>query len=90
MITIKALILARKIHRLFVLLTSVIVLIMATTGIILKYPIVFSNLSFVDIGLIRFLHNSLSPYFAFILLVMVVTGLILYIGPKIISRNRPA
>lgn len=82
---IKLLIWSRKIHRLFVFVTSALIFVMATTGLLLKYTS-FASIIFLNLGLIRFLHNNLSPYLTIALMVMVMTGLIMYIGPKLISR----
>lgn len=87
---IKTLILSRKIHRIFVLFTSVLVVIMTITGLILENSAKFYNSSFVDLEVARYLHNKLSPFLAFVLFVMTITGLVLYFGPKLISRNKPA
>jgi uncharacterized membrane protein len=85
---IKLLLLAKKVHRLFVMFTSVIIIVMASTGLILKEPEWFNNFSFIDFGLIRYLHNKMSPYLTIVLLVMMLTGLILYFVPKILTRKR--
>lgn len=79
-------ILSRKIHRIMVLIISVIGLLIAGTGILLKYTFISEKLSFIDLGLIRFLHNNLSPYFAIVFLGMLITGLFMYLYPML--RNK--
>ena len=79
-------ILSRKIHRILVLMISVIGLLMAVTGIFLKYTFISEKLTFIDLGLIRFLHNNLSPYFVIVFLGMLITGLMMYIFPFIIKK----
>lgn len=76
-------ILSRKIHRILVLIISVIGILMAITGILLKYTFIATKLTFIDLGLIRFIHNNLSPFFAVVFLGMLITGLIMYIFPLI-------
>ncbi|MEW6611011.1 MAG: hypothetical protein AB1352_05345 [Patescibacteria group bacterium] len=72
----------KKIHRLLVLVISLFILIMAGTGVLLKYSIfVANNLRFIDLGMIRYLHNQLSPWFALILFSMALTGLYMYFYP---------
>ena len=74
-------VLSRKIHRILVLIISVIGLLMAGTGIMLKYTFISERLTFIDLGLIRFLHNNLSPYFAIVFFAMFITGLFMYLFP---------
>ncbi|VVA43985.1 conserved hypothetical protein [Candidatus Roizmanbacteria bacterium] len=78
--------LSRKIHRLLVLIIAVIGVLMAGTGTLLKYTFISEKLTFIDLGLIRFLHNNLSPYFAIVFLGMLITGLFMYIFP--FTRNK--
>ena len=74
-------ILSRKIHRLLVLIILVIGLLMAGTGMALKYTFLSSSLPFVDLGFVRYLHNVLSPFFAIVFLGMLITGIYMYIFP---------
>ncbi|VVA44469.1 conserved hypothetical protein [Candidatus Roizmanbacteria bacterium] len=71
--------LAKKIHRLLVLIIAVIGVLMAVTGTLLKYTLISKKLTFIDLGLMRSLHNNLSPYFAVVFLGMLITGLIMYL-----------
>ncbi|OGG08861.1 hypothetical protein A2154_02200 [Candidatus Gottesmanbacteria bacterium RBG_16_43_7] len=70
-------ILARKTHRLLVLLIIIFGLPMTITGTTMKYP----YLSPIDESLARSLHNLLSPFFALIFLSMMLTGGYMYIYP---------
>ncbi|MEK7611565.1 MAG: hypothetical protein AAB486_04315 [Patescibacteria group bacterium] len=78
--------LARKIHRYLVIIMIVLSLIMAGTGILLKYSFISAKLTFIDLGLVRFLHNNLSPFFSFILFLMAVTGSFLFLFPYLPKR----
>lgn len=77
---------AKVIHRLFLYLTSFLILFMSITGIVLKYSF-FSNLPFLDVGLMRFLHNDFSIYFVFSLFVMMLTGGYMYLFPLLRRRS---
>ena len=78
--------LAKKIHRLLVLIIAVIGVLMAGTGILLKYTFISKKLIFIDLGLIRSLHNNLSPYFAVVFLGMLITGLVMYLFPMLKNK----
>lgn len=82
MISEKLYLFAKKIHRFLVLLISTIGILMAGTGILLKY-----KPDFINLGSVRLVHNSLSPYFALVFLGMMITGLIMYIFPLIQKRQ---
>jgi hypothetical protein len=52
---------------------------MATTGAIMKYSAVFSKyMSFIDLGMVRYIHNNLSPFFTAALGLMALSGLYMY------------
>lgn len=74
-------VLSRKIHRILVLIISVVGIIMGLTGILLKYTFVATKFTFIDLGLIRFIHNNLSPIFSIVFMGMLITGLFMYIYP---------
>lgn len=81
---------ARKIHRISVLTVTALILIMGVTGALLKYTFISENISLVDLGMVRYIHNNLSPFLSAVLMVMVVTGLIMYFSPfllKIFSKK---
>lgn len=80
--------LSRKIHRLLVLLITVLGLAMAGSGLLLKYPsFVSQSLSFIDLGLLRYLHNRLSPWFGILLTLMALTGVVMYFYPVYMKRK---
>lgn len=83
---IKLYLLSKKIHRILVLIISVIGILMAITGIILKYTFIATKFTFVDLGSVRFVHNNLSPVFSIVFLGMLATGLIMYLFP--VLRNK--
>ena len=76
-------ILSRTIHRLLVLVISFTTLIMGVTGVVMKFPKIANIFPFIDLGMVRFLHNSLSPIYGILLVVMMITGLLLYFLPHI-------
>jgi len=76
---------AKKVHRILVLIITVISLLMALTGSILKYPILSFNLF--DLNLIRYLHNQLSPFFGIVLTFMIITGIWMYFYPELQKRK---
>ena len=72
---------AKKFHRLLVLPISLLTIIMALTGMFLKEP--FNNFDFIDYGLTRYVHNQISTIFTLILILMSLTGIILYFVPAL-------
>ena len=67
-------ILSRKIHRFMVIIIVVISLTMMITGLNMKY-----GWFWLDPLFARDLHNLLSPYFAIVLLINVITGFYMYL-----------
>lgn len=85
----KLYVLARKLHRLFVLAIVALGLAMTITGIFLRYP-AFAEKIFpsLNLTLVRFLHNKLSVFFTITLALMSLTGLVMYLYPIILKRKR--
>lgn len=79
---------ARKLHRMLILIMLTLGLFMAMTGMALKYTWAASLLGFLDITLIRFLHNSMSTYFGIALFCMILTGTWMYFYPAVKKRQR--
>ncbi len=86
MISTNLYLLAKKIHRFLVIIISVIGLLMAGTGTLLKYTFISKKLTFIDLGLIRSFHNNLSPYFVVVFLGMLITGLAMYLFPMLKNK----
>lgn len=59
-----------------------LIIFMSLTGIVLKYSF-FKKFPSIDMGLIRYLHGELSIYFVAALVVMMLTGLYMYLFPLI-------
>lgn len=78
--------LAKKIHRLLILFITVLGLIMVSTGLMMRYPVLFDWFSF-DPVTIRRIHNTLSTYFAIVLILMMITGLCMYF--ILLSKRSP-
>ncbi len=57
------------------------------TGLILKYAFIVTKFQFLDLGLMRYLHNIFSVFFSIALSLMIVTGLLLYFLPLLIRRK---
>ncbi|MBI5733874.1 MAG: hypothetical protein HY973_02935 [Candidatus Kerfeldbacteria bacterium] len=72
---------AKKTHRLLVVVIVFVTLIMAGTGTVLKYPELAKYLFKLDLNWVRYLHNELSPIFTTILILMMLSGLIMYWYP---------
>jgi len=82
----------KKIHRFLVLIIIPLGLFMAGTGTLLKFPAFGAKyLSFLDLGQIRYLHNQISVYFTAVLLLMMISGVWMYIYIWLQGRrkNRP-
>jgi hypothetical protein len=83
---------ARKIHRILVLFISVLGVAMAITGLTLhEAEEGGSFLPYLKADFAGEVHNSLSTYFAFVLGLMIITGLMLYLYPWLqkIFRKTP-
>lgn len=78
---IKYLLIARRIHRILVLILTSFSLAMVFTGLLLKYPFFASMFNFLDLGMIRYIHNQLSPWLTITLLLMALTGILMYFSP---------
>jgi hypothetical protein len=72
---------ARKVHRYFVIIILLLGLLMAATGISMKYSVG-------DTGLARYLHNNISVIFTIVLLIMMCTGAYLYAYPAYMRRKQ--
>jgi len=79
-------ILSRNVHRILFLIISVVGLLMVLTGMLLKYTFIATKFTFIDLGLVRYIHNNLSPAFSIIFSLMAITGIIMYIFP--LTRNK--
>ncbi len=76
----KLFLIARKIHRLLVLIITALMLVMAGTGVVMRYPAFFlEKFPKLNAGQLRFVHNKISTYFSVILALMVITGLYMYL-----------
>jgi hypothetical protein len=78
-------IIARKIHRFFVLIIVILGFPMSITGAVMKYPQLFP---FMDYSLARQTHNTISGLFSPVLAIMSVTGLFMYLYPFLIKTFR--
>lgn len=79
--------LSKKIHRLLVLLMVVSTLVMAVTGVFLKYGSLRDTFG-VDGLWVRTLHNIASPFCASILVLMTVSGVVMYFYPMWVQRKQ--
>jgi len=71
---------SKTIHRLLVLVVTVLGLTMMLSGVVLKYP----DLPFISLlsyPFMRELHSTTSTFFSIGLFGMIVTGIILFIFP---------
>ncbi len=73
--------LCRKLHRLCVSLIVTFGVVMLVTGTMMKFGLD-------AVGSARLLHNLLSPAFSIIFVVMMLTGLVLYIQPWVVKHMR--
>jgi ABC-type transport system involved in cytochrome c biogenesis permease subunit len=62
-------------------------LLMAFTGTVLKYPRI-TNFIPLDLVFIRNLHNIASPFFGVVLVLMMVSGVVMYFYPIIARRKK--
>ncbi len=80
--------LAKKIHRLSLLAMVLLTMLMGGTGLFLKYPS-WAKVLPINLGLVRYVHREISVWFVIVLLLMMITGLIMYLAPEIIKSRRP-
>ena len=79
---------AKQIHRLLIILITGLGAVMAGTGLMLKYPSrAVRFLPGLDLGLVRFIHSTLSTAFAIVLALMMLTGLVMYLVPWMQKRR---
>ena len=79
---------SKKIHRLLVLVMTFLIVLMAGTGLVMKYSeFVSNNLSVINLSLARYIHNNLSVAFTIGSIAMAITGLFMYFIPYIQSKK---
>jgi len=76
---------SRRVHRVVMLFVIVLGLIQMATGTAMKYPQLFP---FVDQSAVRLLHFDVATYFSIAFVIQIVTGIIMYIAPKLIKALR--
>lgn len=76
---------AKTIHRSLVILIVIATFIMAGSGMILKNPKLGQALN-MDLSLVRYLHNNFSVVFTILLLLMILSGVVMYIFPLLKKR----
>jgi hypothetical protein len=79
--------LAKQFHRFVLFITVFLGIIMMGTGIVLKYSFIATRFQLLDLGLMRYLHNTFSLFFSIALSFMILTGLLLYFLPVLIRRK---
>lgn len=81
--------LSKRLHRYLVLIILGLTLVMAGTGVFLRYPSWSVWLpTWFDMGQVRYLHNQVSTYFAIALGVMVLTGAFMYFNTLWVQRKQ--
>lgn len=83
--TTKLFIFSRKLHRFFVLIIFAMILIMAGTGLMLKY---YWQPFGLDLRMIRSLHNQMSGIFTIVLSLMALSGIYMYFFPYIQAAQK--
>jgi thiosulfate reductase cytochrome b subunit len=76
---------SRRVHRVVMLFVIVLGLIQMATGTVMKYPQLFP---FVDQTSVRVLHFDVATYFSIAFVIQIVTGVIMYMSPKLIKALR--
>lgn len=71
---------SKSIHRYLVVVISILTLPMAGTGVVLKFPESANTLR-LDIGLARYIHSNLSALFTIALVLMMLSGIVMYLFP---------
>lgn len=79
---------SKKVHRLAMWVIIVLGTGMAGGGLLLHREVEGEWLpAVIDTGLIRFWHNKLATPFALVLAIMMVTGIFMWMVPKILARR---
>lgn len=79
---------SKKIHRLAMWVMTVLGTGMAIGGLVLHRELEGEWLpTFIDTTLIRYWHNKMASPFALFLALMIVTGLVMWAVPKILSNR---
>lgn len=86
---IKLYLLSKQLHRLSMYITSALILVMAGTGLVLKYPVINTWFPFIDPLRLRVIHNAVSPIFGGVLFLMMLTGIYMYIFPLLKKEAPP-
>lgn len=86
----KLYLLSKKIHRLCLFATIMLIFVMGGTGVIMKYPGFFDAIPFIDPILMRGIHAELSIYFLIALTIMMLTGTYMYLFPILNARKKMA
>lgn len=83
----KLFVLSKRIHTFLVFSIVIFGFFMMSTGVVLKYATEFTALG-VDVSQARWVHNQISTIFNFVFLLMMLTGLWMYIFPRVIKRSK--
>lgn len=79
---------SKKLHKLAMWFVAVLGTVMASGGLMLHRELEGEWIpSMIDTMFIRYWHNKLSTPFAFFLMIMIVTGLLMWGIPKLLSRK---
>lgn len=79
--------LSKKIHRITMFIAVVLILLMTFTGTFMKFPFLLKYVGFLNVIQLRQLHSTFSPYFSLTILVMLVTGVFMYLYPYLIKKE---
>jgi len=81
--------LSRKLHRYLVLIILGLLLVMAGTGAVMRYPRWFLWLpSWLGTARLRYLHGQVSTFFAIALVIMALTGAYMYFHTQWVQRKQ--
>jgi hypothetical protein len=82
----KLYLLAKKVHRITLVVFVILGGTMASTGLLLKYFRVALALK-LNLSLIRELHSTTSTFFAVVFVFMAASGIIMYIAPLVRKKQ---
>ncbi len=83
----KLYLLAKKIHRFLVFIITAMIVIIAWTGVMMKYSWAPFGM---NLAKARYVHNQLSIVFTIVLALMAITGIAMYLLPYLISKRGSA
>lgn len=86
---IKLFIFAKKLHRITMYSTVLLIFIMGISGTIMKFEDFFEQFDFINLRILKYIHSEMSIYFSIALAIMTISGVYMYIFPLLKKKSLP-